>query len=420
MTFDQSLSLVLLGTILVLAIWRRVNIGVLALGAALLIVAVTRADVDTMYESFPGDLAVLIIGVALLFAHCERSGAIKVVVDAVFRVVGGREHLLPWGGFVLGAALSTIGAFSTAPIALLVPIMAHMALRYPRSYYLNAMAAIVGANCAGLSPLNPTGQLVHRLADKAQVHYAQWGLWAVSMVTAVVVVLVIQLITALRARRGREVVVIPATHTTGSDAVQEHPVDPRYRLASGTALLAFVVLVVGFKTDVGLTAMAMAALLQLAFNPSETQILRRVPWNGVLLLGGLLTYLGLLEEIGTMKAVQHELTQVSSQALLILVLAYVTALLCNIESSTLGVIGIMMPIGLTAFGHTPEAFGVIAAIAVGGALMVMNPVHVAGTLIVSNSAEKERPRVFNRLLATAATIAILAPGVLAAYPILRS
>lgn len=420
MTTPQTLSLLLLGLVLVLAIWRRMNIGVLALGAAFVMLLVTGGEAKALYKSsFPGDLVVLIAGVSLLFAHLERSGALRWFVDRVYAAIGDRTALLPWAGFVIAAALSSAGAFSTAPIALLVPTIAHLCVRYRKSFYVCELAVVIGANCAGLSPLNPTGALVHTVADKYHASYPVWGVWAVSLVVAAVVVAALQIIDAALQRRGRVHIVMPAPAELEVAESETHtPARRGYAIASGLALVAFVLLVLFAKTDVGLTAMALVTVLQFVFRPAEGLLLHRIPWNSILLLAGLLTYLGILDSVGTMKAIEHGLSGLGTGALLVFVLAYMTALLCNIESSTLGVLGLMMPLVFTAFGTSSALFWIVAAVAVPAALMVMNPIHVAGTLIIGNSAEADQPILFRRLLGTAVTLAVIAPGVLAVVPAL--
>ncbi|SKV13769.1 putative dicarboxylate carrier protein [Mycobacteroides abscessus subsp. abscessus] len=103
--------------------------------------------------------------------------------------------------------------------------------------------------------------------------------------------------------------------------------------------------------------------------------------------------------------------------MLILVLAYLTALLCNIESSTLGVLGLMMPIVFSTFTEPAQMFWVVCAVCVPAALMVMNPIHVAGTLIIGNSAADEQDNLFRRLLALAGALALVVPGLLSIVPI---
>lgn len=414
MSAVQVLSLVLLGLALVVAIWRRVNIGVLALAAAFPVMLLSHTDADTVFEAFPGNLFVLIAGVSLLFAHLERSGALGWVVERVYAAIGDRQMVLPWVGFALAAALSSAGAFSTAPIAFLVPMIAHIGVRYRNSFYLCELGVVIGANCAGLSPLNPTGAVVRTAADKYGVDYSGWGLWAVSVTVAIIVMAVLQAVELWNRRRGGGFLATPAPAETSASKAEPNRL---YALSCGVALIAFLILVIFPKTDVGITSMALVVVLQLLFRPAEKPLLERVPWTSILLLCGLLTYLGLMQKIGTMTSIEHGLDHLGTGALLILVMAYMTALLCNIESSTLGVLGLMMPIVFSTFGDDSGLFWVIAAIAVPAALMVMNPIHVAGTLIIANSSTADQDRLFRRLLGLAVSLAVVAPGVLAIVPI---
>jgi len=414
------LSLVLLVVVLVVAIWRRMNIGVLALAAALPVLFLSGLDPKVMYQTFPGDLFVLIAGVSALFAHLERSGALAKVVEKVYATVGDRQALLPWTGFLLAALLSTAGAFSTAPIAFLVPMVAHVGVRYRASFYLCELAVVIGANSAGLSPLNPTGATVRAAATKLHVTYSGWGLWAVSMVVAFLVVLVLQVLNAVQRRRGQAFELIPAPAAAGDESKASGAASApnrAYMWSSGLGFVAFVLLVVLVKADVGVTAMCLVALLQIAFHPNERALLSRLPWSSMLLLCGLLTYLGLMQKIGTIDSIANVLHSLGAGIALVLVLAYLTAILCNIESSTLGVLGLMTPIVYTTFGHSPLTFWVTCAVTVPAALMVMNPIHVAGTLIISNSAVEQQEALFRRLLTLAVSLAIIVPGLLAIIPI---
>jgi len=417
-TMTQGLSIALLVVVLVVAVWRRMNIGVLALAAALPILVLSHVTATKLYTSFPGDLVVLIAGVSLLFAHVERSGALTAVVEKVYATVGDRQLLIPWVGFVLAAALSSAGAFSTAPIAFLVPMVAYFGVRYRSAFYLSELAVVIGANSAGLSPLNPTGASVLAAAKKLHVHYSTWGLWAVSMLVAALVVLALQVIEAIRQRRGGAVVIPAPAVTTDDKATDDKattgqtPASRAYLWCSGLALPVFLVLVVFAKWDVGLTAMALVALLQIAFRPPERAILGRVPWPSILLLAGLLTYLGLMQDIGTMKSIESLLHHLGAGVALILVVAYMTALLCNIESSTLGVLNLMMPLVFAAFHGSGQLFWIVCAVCVPAALTVMNPVHVAGTLIIANSAQDQQNTLFRRLFLLAVSLSLIVPGVL--------
>ena len=180
----------------------------------------------------------------------------------------------------------------------------------------------------------------------------------------------------------------------------------------------FVVCVIAFGWDVGLTAMAMVVILQLVFNPPEKALLKTVPWNAIILLTGLLTYLGVMKHIGTMDSIQHGMLSIGSSALLLAAIVYLTTLLCNIESSTLGVLGLALPIAMSSFPGNEHMTWVIAAIAAPAALMVVNPVHVAGTLVVAQVQEDKQNRTFRLLLSLAISMGVIAPLLLLIYPMM--
>ncbi|WP_181275953.1 SLC13 family permease [Brevibacterium oceani] len=157
MTTAQIIALILLVLILIGAVWKKINIGILSLFAAFILLIVSDASADDVYSSFPANLVVLIIGVSLMFSHLELSGAVHWIINGAFRIVGDRRALIPWVGFALGGFLSTVGIFGTGPVAILVPIIAFISVKYPGTYLINALGVIMGSIGLGMSPLNPTG-----------------------------------------------------------------------------------------------------------------------------------------------------------------------------------------------------------------------------------------------------------------------
>ncbi|WP_158088252.1 SLC13 family permease [Kocuria massiliensis] len=417
MTTPQTLSLVLLLVVLVLAIWKKVNIGTLSLGAGLILVLAAGIPTKEIYQDFPASLVVLIIGVSLMFSHLEISGSIRWVIDGAFRVVGERKALIPWVGFVLGGFLSTIGIFSSGPVAILVPLIAFISVKYRGTYLINALGVIIGAVSLGMSPLNPTGATVQKLAADAGVTYSGWGLWFVTLIVTIVTLAALQVIFGILGRRGKLLVEPQASHVEERNATGGRVENVPYAVASLVGLAVFILCVVVLTFDVGLTAMAVAALLQLIFRPSQKAMFSQVPWGAVLLIGGLLTYLGLLRSVGTLDAIQSAMDGAASGVLVLLALAYLTALLCNVESSALGVLSMTMPLVFGVFADSPAIFWIVAAVAIPSGLMVMNPIHIAGTLVVGNAEEERQNDVFRAFLATSLALTAVVPGLLGLFPL---
>lgn len=192
-----------------------------------------------------------------------------------------------------------------------------------------------------------------------------------------------------------------------------------YRLASLIALLVLVVVVVGLKLDIGLTALALAFVLQAVFRPPENEIFRGVAWSVVLLLAGLLIYLDLLSKLGTLHSIQHGLHTIGSPVITLLALAYITALFSNMDSSTIVVLGVMAPIGLSLTnGSLSEVLAVLVVVATATAVISMSPVHIDGSLIIANTPDNDEPRLFRKLIYLSVIVTIVVPVAIAIYPIL--
>lgn len=427
MTALQWLSIAFLVVAITLSVWRHINIGTLMLTATLPLILLGHITPANAFKAFPASLVLLIIGVTMLFAHAERSGAVSWLVDQSFRLIGGRAAFVPWIGFVVGAGLSTMGAFPTAPISLLLPIMATMAARHRLSYPLLAVTCVLASNAAGLSPLSPAGATVQTVAAKLGVHYSAWKLYAIVMALHMVIVALLLLVHWLLRSNARWSHFMHMDHLQGADevvptaTVPSHaapgaPVEENraYRIACLLSLVAFVLIVVLLKWDVGLTAIALSFLLQFIFRPAEADILKRVPLNVILLLSGLVIYFGVMDQIGTMDAIEHSLGSITDITVLVLLLAYATGIISNMESSTLATIGVMVPIGLGAIhGSSAGVMPMLVAITMSACVVVMNPVHIAGALIIANCEEQRRDQMFRDLLAMALTMTLIVPGLVA-------
>ncbi|PIT19428.1 hypothetical protein BHC46_05045 [Snodgrassella alvi] len=435
MNLLQVLSLVLLVVILILAVWRHVNIGLLGFSATAVLVMVSVLIADSsatgmvlsskdVLHHFPGAIVTLLIGVSILFAHLEKSGGLSWFTDKVYAKLGHHTHFVPWIGYFIGFAISTAGAFSTASITLLVPVIAALGRKHPRLFFICEMAAIVGANTGALSPINPTGQVILDAAKKAQVVYSPWVVWLLGMLISFIFVIALQIVfhekrvvdeDDVNASKKGFLLLKPIKQENGDN----HQLQPFYAICSTVAVLIFLLLVVFAKANVGLTALTLAVVLMLFFPKNSKDFVKKIPWNAVVVISGLLVLIGTMMQIDTMKAVEHGLLSLtSSKIALLFMLAYLITFLSNVESSTLGVISLMIPMVFTIFGQSPQISLILTACAAPAMLSVVNPIHIAGTLVVSVTDEKQQETMFKRLLIIAFSTVPIFPGLAMIVPVL--
>lgn len=434
MDFVQISSLILMVVILVLAMWRNINIGLLGFGAAavLILLSPTHEVAGKMVHTltpkiinshFPGSIFTLLVGVSLLFAHLEKSGGLNWFANKVYKTIGDRTQIIPWVGFILGAVFTTIGAFSAATIALLVPVIAALCRRHPKIFFISEMAAIIGANSAGLSPINPVGIVVRKAADNAGVIFNGWEVWFLSIMVSIATVIVLQFVfrskrliddTVLNASPRRGFIIMrPANSENEGNIILQ----PFYAICSSIGVLLFVLLVILAEANVGLAAISLAVLLMILFPGESKSFTRKIPWGAIIVLCGLLTFIGAMEELKTMTAVGDILLNMTrSHIILLFLIAYLTTFLSNVEASTMGVISLMAPMVMTIFGPSAHMSLIIAAILVPATLSVVNPIHAAGTLVIGFTEERQQDRLFRRLITIAGSTVLLVPGLVCILP----
>jgi ribulose-phosphate 3-epimerase len=173
-------------------------------------------------------------------------------------------------------------------------------------------------------------------------------------------------------------------------------------------LVAVVVLSVGFDMNVGYLGLTAAVVLQLALRSESGAIVSRIPWGVVLLIGGLLTYVGLMQHLGAFTQLNEMLQVHGSPALSLLVLCYIAGI-TSFAASSIAVFVTVMPLlpALVADGLSPV--GGVLALALSSVLVDINPLGITGGLILGAAEPAARPRLFRQLLAYGIVSVVLAP-----------
>lgn len=407
-----ALAVALFVAILAVSLWRGVNLGITSAAAVLVLASAASLSSQQVLSAFPADLCVLIVGVSLLFSHAQQSGAIDRLIILCTNWIGSRAYILPWLGFALGLVLTTVGGFPSAIMALVVPLIARLAIAYRTNYVAVSVATVLGAISGGFSPLSPCGALIRTLTSKAHLHYSPWGLWAVVVAGHLVIAALVVAFYRkdLFASHFGPPDLPPATEREEATRAAASPVDVRYQWACAGSLVVLTMSSILTNVNAGLVAVALAFLLQVLFRPHEATILGRVPWSIVILVTGLLLYLGAAEKVGVFEALKHDLLSLAGPVWGVAALTYFTAILSNVESSTVVIVGVAVPLCLSLCSHggVPLLLGIVA-VSMAAATPVMSPVHVGGALILANGSEDKR-RLTKTLLGWAFTVSVLVPA----------
>ncbi|MGW0292974.1 SLC13 family permease [Streptomyces tuirus] len=198
----------------------------------------------------------------------------------------------------------------------------------------------------------------------------------------------------------------PAAPTASPEEARLTPA----RSATLASLLALVVAVLVFDLDAGLTAITLAVLLSTAWPEDSRKATGQIAWPTVLLICGVLTYVGVLDEMGTITWAGEGVGGIGVPLLAALLLCYIGALVSAFASSV-GIMGALIPLAVP-FLERGEigAIGMIAALAVSATVVDVSPFSTNGALVLAAAPDVDRERFFRQLMVYGGIVVAVVPA----------
>ncbi|MFE0470738.1 SLC13 family permease [Streptomyces sp. NPDC058947] len=424
----ELLSILVLVVVFVIATTRSVNMGALAFAAAFGVGGlVADLDADGIFAGFPGDLFVVLVGVTYLFAIARANGTTDWLVHAAVRLVRGRVALIPWVMFALTGALTAIGAVSPAAVAIVAPIALSFAARYGISPLLMGAMVVHGAQAGGFSPISIYGSIVNGIVEREKLPGNELVLFLASLAANVVIAGVVYVVCGgLRLwKRGAVDGPVDESSDKSGDVPGDVPDGERAaadgnavattrltpaRVATLVSLLALVLAVLVLDLDAGLTAITLAVVLSTLWPEDSRKATGQIAWPTVLLICGVLTYVGVLDEMGTITWAGEGVGGIGVPLLAAVLLCYIGALVSAFASSV-GIMGALIPLAVP-FLERGEigAIGMVAALAVSATVVDVSPFSTNGALVLAAAPDVDRERFFRQLMVYGGIVVAVVPA----------
>ncbi|WP_329277397.1 SLC13 family permease [Streptomyces sp. NBC_01451] len=439
----ELISILVLVVVFVIATTRSINMGALAFAAAFGVgELVADLDTDTIFAGFPGSLFVVLVGVTYLFAIARANGTTDWLVHASVRLVRGRVVLIPWVMFVLTGALTAIGAVSPAAVAIVAPIALSFAAQYGISPLLMGAMVVHGAQGGGFSPISIYGSIVNGIVEKEKLPGNEITLFLASLfVNLAIAAVVFVLFGGLKLSRasagdtpggeasgsgeggfgggvggkdraddgGGGV----SVRTEGGVSVQtaEALLLTPARIATLSGLVVLVVAVLAFDLDAGLTSITVAVLLAACWPEDSRKAVGQIAWTTVLVICGVLTYVGVLQEMGTITWAGEGVGDIGVPLLAAVLLCYIGALISAFTSSV-GIMGALIPLAVPFLAQGEiGAVGMVAALAVSATVVDVSPFSTNGALVLASAPDVDRERFFRQLMVYGGVVVAVVPAV---------
>jgi hypothetical protein len=115
-----------------------------------------------------------------------------------------------------------------------------------------------------------------------------------------------------------------------------------YQLLTVAGILILAALTLFFEVDIGFAAITIGLVLTLIAPQLQKGAVGQVPWPEILLITGVGTYVGVLDEMGTIDYVGEAVADLASPLLVALLLCFIGAIVSAFASST-AVLGSLIP-----------------------------------------------------------------------------
>ncbi|MEU3083476.1 SLC13 family permease [Streptomyces albidoflavus] len=424
----ELLSILVLAVLFVVGTTRSVNMGALAFAAAFGVGTLAAGlDADGIFAGFPGDLFVVLVGVTYFFAIARANGTTDWLVHAGIRLVRGRIALIPWVMFTVTGVLTAIGAVSPAAVAIVAPLAMGFAARYGIKPLLMGALVVHGAQAGGFSPISIYGSTVNGILEREGLPGSPIALFLASLFANLAIAALLFVALGGLRLRGRDLGDEEAKEGdggsggTGGTATGTHArttpdadllrLTPA-RIATLVGLVALVVAVLVFDLDAGLTAITLAVLLAVVWPEDSKAAVAHITWPTVLLICGMLTYVAVLQEMGTIDWAGEHVGSIGIPLLAAVLFCYIGAVVSAFASSV-GIIGALIPLAVP-FLEQGEigVVGMVAALSVSATVVDVSPFSTNGALVLAAAEDTDRERFFRQLMLYGGAVTLLAPLVL--------
>lgn len=433
----QLLALAIFVGVFAIAAIRNVNIGIVMFPfAAAVGLGLAGLALEDVVAGFPLSILVLLVGVTYFFGIAHSNGTIEWLIDAVISRVGGRDALFPFVFFLLTAAISAMGA----PLGGLVmaPVGMTVAKRRGIDPMLMALAMGTGLSAGAFAPTSLFGIITWGTADAAGIDLNPMLLFALALVTNLLLLAVAYALFGRRGGEGRQGG--GGRHDASPRggrplsgygqsslqlqgqalAVEEAVEGGRVPAPSGMQVLTLlamaaligsvvVIALTGGEPDIGVLGFAFAALLAVIDPEAGKRATSRIDWGSVLLVGGIITYVGVLSEMGVLDMLGEQAAELSAPLLAALLLCAVAGLVSAFASTT-GMLAALVPLSLPLIseGGVP-GWALICAIGVCASIVDVSPFSTVGATYVATAESEDRPRLVRLLTRWGLSMVIVGP-----------
>ncbi len=394
-----ALSLAFLVAVLVIGFWKKVNMGFLAMGMALIIARIGGVSDSEVISNFNTSLFISLVGPAFLFSMAVNNGTMDLLAKRMLKVVGKQLWSIPLIIALLTYGLSACGCGNIPTFGIILPL--GIALAYELGIDVIAMGLIVtlACNLGCMSPISNGGIIAAGLI--AQTAYAgqfSWELFGECTIVWVVLTLAFYLIYKLYKPKTDSLRML--------SGIQPFNRNQKFTIL---AIVLVVVVVFAFNVNIGLAAPLAAIILCIFGVTDDKAAIKIMPWGTFILVCGVNMLMAVVTALGGIDLLVSGLTSIMTDVLARPIMALTGGVMSWFSSTT----GVVMPTLIPTVPGILEQFpkagysALVSSITISSFLAAFSPASTGGAGIMAQYAvfsqgkgETDTNKLFIRLFLT--------------------
>lgn len=392
------IALIFLLAAIVLGFVKKMNVGLVCLGLAFILGKIGNVPTKTILGGFPGSLFLTLLGTMFFFSLLQENNTLELLSKKIVSLVGTKTFLIPIIIYAASYILSAAGPGAISVQAVMIIFAVSLAVQMNAHPVLMGGMAILGAVGGTASPIALTGILVRDLTAGTGISGLATpvfvGVSVVNFVCAVVLYIVY------------------GGYKLKSDvrlSAEELPKFSGSQKICVLALVAMIVLVVGFQYDVGLVSFMLALILMLLGIVNEKAAMKLVPWSVLVLICGVNVLMTVTKAMGGIDLLASLLASVMNDTTATPIIGLTAGLMSWFSSANGVVFPTLIPTVpdiVANVGGSVTALQMIVSIVAAACVAGISPLSTGGSLVLAsytqntNASDKEQASLFAKLFGT--------------------
>jgi len=405
-----SFAIAIFVVVFAIATLRNIHLGVLMLPAAVAVgVGLAGMPFRDVLAGFPVNILVLVGGVTYFFGIAQANGTIDGIIQKLIAAAGDRRMLLPFLIFLITAGVASMGSSQAGYV--MVPLAMAAARRSAVDPMLMGVALNSGMSTGGFAPTSLFGIVTVTTARQAGIDLNPLALLAAAAIANLALLLVAAWMFPGPgiASAAPDSAIEPRTAAAARSRFASHQI---------VTLICIVILILtvvtgfsmGLQPDLGIIAFGLGAVLALMWPHAGAEGIRRIDWSTIFMVGGIVTYVGVLQHMDAVDLLGHAAMNVGTPLAAAFVICVIAGLVSAFASTT-GILTALVPMAVPlATSGGVAGWALMSALGVCASIVDASPFSTTGALIVASAAESERPRLKSLLMRWGLSMVIVGPA----------